>query len=123
KPRPYKEIMADCVTLYAQSPFMFVCFVLYIRMITRVTDIIGIGKTTSTQRGAGLRHEGIVRMMWLGINHENVFWNNINLFISVGSWKDIIQMLSYDLQFHGWHGRVLDWDKFGTIITAGLENP
>jgi hypothetical protein len=32
-------------------------------------------------------------------------------------------MLSYDLQFNGWKNRKLDWDKFGKLILAGLENP
>jgi hypothetical protein len=32
-------------------------------------------------------------------------------------------MLSYDLQYNGWEGRLLDWNKFGQLILAGLENP
>ena len=61
-------------------------------------------------------------MMWLHFKAPSTFWKNISLFISVGSWKDIITMLSYDLQYNGWKDRKLDWDKFGELILSGLEN-
>ena len=32
-------------------------------------------------------------------------------------------MLQYDLIYHNWNNRVLDWNKFGQLIVAGLENP
>lgn len=122
-PRSYNEIASDCSILYAQSRKFFVMFVLYIRMITRVISLFNGRKTSSVQRGAGLRHEGIVRMIWLHVNNPELFWKNITLFISVGSWKDIIQMLSYDLQYNGWNNRVLNWSEFGNLLLAGLENP
>lgn len=122
-PRSYNEIASDCSILYAQSRKFFVMFVLYIRMITRVVSLFNGRKTSSVQRGAGLRHEGIVRMIWLHVNNPELFWKNITLFISVGSWKDIIQMLSYDLQYNGWNNRVLNWSEFGNLLLAGLENP
>jgi len=52
----------------------------------------------------------------------STFWKNISLFISIGSWKDIITMLSYDLQYNGWNDRKLDWNKFSELILSGLEN-
>ena len=122
-PRPFMDIAKDMSTLWAQNAFLTVCFALFIRMITRTISFFDGSKTDSVQRGAGLRHEGIMRMMWLAVNKQTVFWKNINLFISVGSWKDIIQMLSYDLQYNGWDARVLDWEKFGNLLLAGLENP
>jgi hypothetical protein len=123
EPRSYKDISNDMSILYANSPLLAVMFILYIRTITRVVSLFNGKKTTSVQRGAGLRHESIVRMIWLHVNHSDVFWKNITLFISVGSWKDIIQMMSYDLQFNGWNGRILDWIGFGRLLLAGLENP
>ena len=62
-------------------------------------------------------------MLWLALNHPEAYWNNVDLFVSVGSWKDIFEMLSLDLQYHGWEGRKLDWTAFGKLILAGLENP
>lgn len=123
KPRSYQEVAEDCRTLHSQNPLYAICFIVYIRLITRVVQFFDGSKTSSTQRGQGLKHEGILRLIWLQVNHPESFWKNLPIFISVGSWKDIIQMLSYDLQFHTWKGRVLDWDKLGQVILAGLENP
>jgi len=121
-PRSYSDISRDVSTLYGKNPRLTVCLIFFIRMITRVVSLFDGTKTKSVQRGSGLRHEGIVRMIWLSINHKNVFWNNIQLYISAGSWKDIIQMLSYDLQYNGWKDRQLDWNNFGKLLLAGLEN-
>lgn len=122
-PRSYEDISKDMSTLWAQNPYMAICLVFFIRMITRVVSLFNGNKTTSVQRGSGLKHEGIMRMMWISVNHPDVFWNNINLFINIGSWKDIITMLSYDLQYNAWNNRVLNWDNFGKLLLAGLENP
>lgn len=122
-PRTYQEVERDMSTLWAISPMKTVAFLLFIRIITRIVQLFNGNKTTGVQRGAGLRNEGILRMVWLHINHKDTFWKNIHLFISAGSWKDIIQMLSFDLQYNGWAGRTLNWDNFGKLILAGLENP
>ncbi len=123
KPRSYAEISKDMSILFAQNKLLTLALTFYIRMITRVVQFFNGDKTSTTQRGQGLKHEGIFRMIWLAINAKETFWKNITLFISVGSWKDIITMLSYDLQYNGWKDRQLDWDKFGALILAGLENP
>ena len=121
--RTYREIEQDMSTLWSINPEDTVKFAIYTRMITRSTMLFDGTKTESIQRGGGLRHESIMRMLWLYLNHNDAFWNNINLFISAGSWKDIIQMMSYDIQANGWEGRVLDWEKLSDIIIGGLENP
>ena len=123
KPRSYQEIDTDMKTIWGQNPFLTMCLVFYIRMITRVVSLFDGTKTTTTQTGQGLKHEGIFRMIWVAVNYPDTFWKNITLFISIGSWKDVITMLSYDLQWNGWERRVLDWNKFGQLILAGLENP
>lgn len=123
KPRSFDTISSDMSILWAKNQLLTIAFILFIRMITRVTVLFDGSKTESVQRGAGLRYEGIMRMIWLHINHTDVFWKNIKLFIAVGSWKDIIQMLQYDLMYNGWKNRVLDWEKMGQLILAGLENP
>lgn len=122
-PRPFSEISTDMSLLWSQDPEYALKLTFYFRMITRVTCLPDGSKTSTTQRGQGLKHEGIFRMIWIAINHPETFWKNLPMFISAGSWKDIIIMLSYDLQYNGWEGRVLDWDNFGKIIFAGLENP
>ena len=109
--------------LWDQNPRLTISFVIYLRLITRTVKFPDGTRTSTTQRGQGLKHESIMRMIWLAVNHPEEFWNNVNLFVSAGSWKDIIMMLSYDLQYNGWEGRVLNWKDFTGLILAGLENP
>ena len=123
QPRNYSEISEDMSLLWDQNPRLTISFVIYLRLITRTVKFPDGTKTSTTQRGQGLKHESIMRMIWLAVNHPEEFWNNVSLFISAGSWKDIITMLSYDLQYNGWEGRVLNWEDFTDIILAGLENP
>lgn len=121
-PRSFNDISNDCEKLWATNPLMTVAFIFYIRMITRVVTLFNGVSTKASQKGAELKHEGIFRMIWLHFKAPDTFWKNITLFISVGSWKDIITMLSYDLQYNGWKDRKLDWNKFGNLILSGLEN-
>jgi hypothetical protein len=122
-PREFNAISKTMSILWAISPLLALKLTLYVRMITRKVQLWNGNTTEEIQKGQGLKHEGIFRMMWVSIYHPNTFWKNIELFISVGSWKDIITMLSYDLQYNGWNNRVLDWNKFGKLLLAGLENP
>lgn len=122
-PRSFEDISRDMATLYAVDQEMAVKFILYLRMITRQVSLFDGTKTKSAQRGAGLKHEAITRMVWLAVNAPETFAKNLELFISVGSWQDVIKMLSYDLQYNDWKGRVLDWQFMGNVILAGLENP
>lgn len=120
--RSFDAISNDCSTLYAQDVETFVKFTIYLRMISRKTNIIG-GKTTEkAQSGAELKHESIMRMLWLHTKNSEAFWNNLYLFVSAGSCKDIFTMLKYDLMYHGWEGRVLDWNKFGNFILSLLSD-
>lgn len=122
QPRPYSEIDSDMRLLWSQNPTLTIKLTFFIRLITRKVQLWDGSKTETTQRGQGLKHEGIMRMVWLAINQPTVFWNNIHLYISIASWKDIFQMLQYDLVYHGWKDRKLDWNNFGNLILAGLEN-
>ena len=123
QPRNYSEISEDMSLLWDQNPRLTISFVIYLRLITRTVKFPDGTRTSTTQRGQGLKHESIMRMIWLAVNHPEEFWNNVNLFVSAGSWKDIIMMLSYDLQYNGWEERVLNWKDFTGLILAGLENP
>ena len=122
-PRTFAEISNDMTLLFSQDSLTATKFATYLRLITRVCHFSDGTKTEQTQRGQGLKHEGIFRMIWLAINEPSTFWKNISVFISAGSWKDVITMLQYDLVYNGWEGRKLDWDNFGQLILAGLENP
>lgn len=120
--RLFADISADCEILWATNKRYAILFIFYIRMITRIVTFFNGISTKVAQKGAELKHEGIMRMIWLHIKDSNLFWNNIGLFISAGSWKDIFQMLQYDLVYNSWEKRTLNWDKFGSLILTGLEN-
>ena len=122
EPRSYSDIASDMSILYSINALLSIMFIIYLRIITRAV-VFFTGDKLPVQRGAGLKHESILRMIWLHVNHPDQFWKNIHVFISAGSWKDIFYMLSYDLQYNRWNGRVLDWNKLGQLILAGLENP
>lgn len=123
KPRSFSEISSDMSKLWSKNKLLTLALTFYIRMITRIVQFFSGAKTATTQRGQGLKHEGIFRMIWVALNAPETFWKNISLFITIGTWKDIFVMLSYDLQYHGWEDRKLDWNKMGQLILAGLENP
>ena len=122
KPRSFEEISKSMEKLWRKSPYFAVCLTIYFRLITRTVQFFNRSKTESTQRGQGLKHEGLYRMIWIAVNHPKIFWQNVEIYISAGSWKDIFQMLQFDLMYHGWDGRVLDWDKFADLIAVGLAN-
>lgn len=121
--RSFQEISKDMQLLYSIDKEEAVAFIIYLRMITRKVRLLDGNETTTVQNGQGLRHESISRMLWLYANDEEVFWNNLHLFISVGSWKDVIQLMNYDHRYHGFDKKVLNWDKLANVILAGLENP
>lgn len=127
EPRSYAEVSADMQRLWSQNPELALKMAVYIRTITRKTQYLehlGMEKTETlkAQKGQGLKNEGIMRLLWIAINHPKTFMENICVFIAAGSWKDIITMLNLDLQYHGWDGRKLDWKFFKNIIYAGLAN-
>lgn len=125
KPRPYAEVAKDMELLWSQDPQLCVKLALYIRLITRKTRVVERDEVEvlEVQRGQGLKNEGIMRMLWLAIHHKPTFKANFSYFIAAGSWKDVFQMLSLDLQYHGWDHRKLDWNFFYLVIAAGLNNP
>lgn len=121
--RPYSSISKDMQELWDIDPMYTMKLLFYIRLITRKIKFHNGTETSKVQKGAGLRHEAFMRMLWLAVNHSETFYKNLPLFITIGSWKDIIQLMSYDLQYHGWDNKVLDFDKMSDFILAGLENP
>jgi hypothetical protein len=121
-PRKFSEIAADASTLWGEDPLKAVKFTLFLRTIPRIVSLPDGSKTKNPQLGTELKHEAIMRMIWLHTVSPDSFWNNILLFVSVGSWHDVFTMLQYDLSYNGWENRQLDWDKFGELILAALNN-
>lgn len=121
-PRPFATIESDCEALWAENKLLAVCFIFYLRMITRVVQLFDGTSTSISQKGAELKHESIMRMLWLSQKAPKTFIKNIGLFVSVGSWQDIIKMFQYDLVYHGWDKKVLNWTEMGDLILSGLKN-
>lgn len=117
--RPFAEIAKDCEILWAENKEDTVKFIFFLRMICRKINDKEYG-TKEAQKGSELRHEGIMRLIWLHTKDKEVFWKNAWLIPLVGSWKDLFVMLRYDLVYNGWEHRVLDWRRFADLITAGL---
>lgn len=121
--RPFADISEDMRHLWSQDPLTTLKFAVYLRNITRQTALMSGEKLSKVQVGQGLKHEGIYRLMWIAINYPDVFWKNIEYIVAAGSWQDIFQMLAYDLKYHGWEGRKLEWSKFGELlIVAGATS-
>ena len=126
EPRSYEEVAKTMQLLYSIDKVKAVKMAIFIRLITRKSQVMkdkSVETLEEVQRGQGLKNEGIMRMLWLALNHSNVFKINLPLFIAAGSWKDVITMMNLDLQFQGWKDRKLDWTFFGEVIKAGLLNP
>lgn len=124
-PRDYAEVSKDMYKLWSINPKKCLQLAVYIRLITRETQIVLPGETVTldVQRGQGLKNEGIMRILWLAIHHKPTFMANMPYFIAAGSWKDVFEMMSLDLQYHGWKGRKLDWNFMRNTILSGLANP
>ncbi len=121
-PRKFSEIERDAELVWGEDPLKAVKFSLFLRTIPRVVNLPDGTKTELPQKGTELKHEAIMRMIWLHVKSPESFWNNILLFVSLGSWHDIFTMLQYDLSYNGWDNRKLDWDKFADLILAALNN-
>lgn len=121
-PRSFADISRDADILWGEDPLTATKFTLFLRTIPRTVTLPDGSKTEAPQKGAELKHEAIMRMIWLHTHSPATFWENILLFVSLGSWHDIFTMLQYDLVYNGWEKKVLDWNKFGDLILAGLSN-
>ena len=121
EPRSYEDVSQDMYELWKANPKLCVYFTAYVRLITRKCRVVTPNGVIylDTQRGGGLKNEGLLRMMWLATYHKSTFHANMPYFAAAGCWKDFINMLVMDAQLHGYKHR-LDWDFFRKTIYAGL---
>ena len=116
--RDFHAIAIDCQKLWQEDPILATRFAFFVRMISRKTNHNG---QKYAAKGAGLKHEGISRLYWLAQNHADWFYDYLPLYVNVASWKDIFDLLRYDLENGWWSGRKLDWAKIADFVIAGLE--
>jgi len=120
-PRSFSEIEKDCETLWANDKLTATKFMGYLRTVTRKVNLPDGSITQEPQKGGELKYEPIMRMIWLSQKSPEIFWKNIGLFVSLGSWHDVFSMLQYDLVYNGWNDRKLDWKQFGDLILTALS--
>ena len=97
--RKLSEVFSDQAALWENNPKMSIQFIFYLRLITRKIKLSDGFVTDKIQKGQGLKDEALKRLLWLALNHQDVFGDNIWLLPIVGSWKDIWMLMFYDKQY------------------------
>lgn len=115
--RNIETVWNEQAILWAENPDIALKFPFYLRMITRVQNIIGGNKTSSVQRGAGVRDESFKRLLWIAKYHPQEFYRNLWLLPIVGSWKDLWTLLSFEGS-----EEYLDEQKFFEVIAEGIND-
>lgn len=120
-PRDLDDIFATMDKLWAHDPLRTLQMTVFLRLITRKT-VLFTGQKLSTQRGQGLKHEFIGRILWLACKQSKTFENNLEYFIVAGSWKDMFDLMRYDLMYNGKQHPMLNWPYMLAFIKAGLAD-
>lgn len=120
-PRDIKTIFKDMDALWAEDPHKAIRFTLYLRAITRKTELLG-SDTKSKVRGQGLRWESQVRMLYIASISFGTFMLNLPLFLSVGSWRDFFDMWYIDLMYHEFGKGVLDVNFMANFFHQHADN-
>jgi hypothetical protein len=96
--RALAEVFDDQAKIWNENAEAALRFPFYLRMITRKVKVNKDNETDKVQNGQGARDESFKRLLWIAVNHPQVFYNNIWALPLVGSWKDIWQMMFLDNQ-------------------------
>lgn len=118
-PRDVDNIFATMDALWAHDPLRTLQMTVFLRLITRKTVLFS-GEKLSTQRGQGLRHEFLGRILWLAYMQPKTFEKNLEYFVVAGSWKDVFDLMRYDLAYNGKQHPMLNWPYMLSFIKAGL---
>lgn len=120
--RSYEDIANDMNLIYSQDKAKALKLTMYLRMVSRKIELFDGSTTEMVQNGQGLKHEGIMRMLWVAMNDPKTFQSNLELFVCTGSFNDVIKMMAHDLKSHGFENRKLDWKFLGNFIMSALSN-
>ena len=121
EPRDLSNIFETMDKLWSHDPLRTLQITVFLRLITRKT-ILFSGDKLSTQRGQGLKHEFLGRLLWLSNKHQDTFQKNMQYFIVAGSWKDVFDLMRYDLSYNGKEHPMLDWKFMMQFIYMGLRD-
>lgn len=120
-PRDVDNIFETMDKLWSHDKLRTLQITVFLRLITRKTVLFN-GDKLSTQRGQGLKHEFLGRLLWLANKHQDTFQKNAQYFVAAGSWKDMFDLMRYDLSYNGKEHPMLDWDFMISFIKSGLAN-
>ena len=95
--RNLEDVFADMEKLWNENPTMAMRFIFYLRAVTRKTRVNEDYTTSSVVKGQGSRDEVFKRLLWVAKYHPESFYKNIPFLPVVGSWKDVWQLLFYDV--------------------------
>jgi len=90
--RSLEDIRRDHISLWSTDKQKALVFIFYLRLINRKINYNNT-KTKEAQSGAELRHESIQRFLLVKDSDPEIFYKNLHLFVNVGSWKDIFDMM------------------------------
>jgi len=120
-PRDVDAIFETMDKLWSHDPLRTLQLTVFLRLITRKAVLFN-GDKLSTQRGQGLRHEFLGRLLWLAYMYKDTFKKNMQYFVVAGSWKDVFDLMRYDLSYNGKEHPMLDWEFMMEFISDGLDN-
>ena len=120
-PRDVDNIFETMDKLWSHDPLRTLQLTVFLRLITRKTVLFN-GDKLSTQRGQGLKHEFLGRLLWLANKHADTFEKNLQYFVVAGSWKDAFDLMRYDLSYNGKEHPMLNWNFMIKFIADGLSN-
>lgn len=118
--RSYDSVSEDMSKLWEANPLLTLKLTLYLRTISRQEK--NLYPTKTVQRGQGLKHEFILRCIWLAEHCPFTFIANLPIFIEGGSWDDLFTILRYDLKLNGWDNRKVNWEDVYSVIDMGCRN-
>lgn len=117
--RDLDVVFNDMEKLWNVDPTMALRFVFYLRAITRKIKIDSERSTDSVVKGQGVRDEVFKRLLWVAKYHEDSFYKNIVILPLVGSWKDVWQLLFYDVNLGV---NAIDHEKMFSLISSFLDD-
>lgn len=117
--RTIDDVFFDEGKLWSENPEYALRFPFYLRIVTRKVKVNDDNITENVQKGQGARDEAFKRLLYIALNHSDIFYKNIWVLPLVGSWKDIWTLMFYD-EFYGIN--VIKKDKMFDILNEGLAS-
>lgn len=117
--REIDKVFSNQEELWVENDLKALQFIFYLRAISRESNVLvdGEDKGIMPQKGQGLRDEVFKRLLWVAENHPKTFYANIALLPMIGSWKDIWELMWYDINLNV---NVIDEEKMFALIASGL---